>query len=221
MKPIQVAVFGLSAVIVAGSLVLANYRPAPKLSAPNLLDTPRHPITAEMEKAADAVVGGTAPEISLIDTDKKPQTLSGYLAKGPVVLVMIKDGCPCSIEAQPFFNELASHFSGKATFVGVTDAPWREASKYKDDFAVPFPILMEPGMKTFEAYHSPRSVYTTIINPSGKVVKMFPGYSKQILNEIASTVATEANTKAPVLNLAMAPERANSGCEFGAPAGTP
>jgi len=212
----------MAGVIILGSLVLAMNRPAPVIESnvPNLLNEPRHPVTLKMTQDAQAVVGEPAPEIALKDQDGKDFKLSGVVHDSPVLVVMVKDGCPCSMEAQPFFNQLAKAYGSKAQFVGVTDAAKYNASKFHDDFNVPYTLVSEPGMHTFEAYQSPRSVYTTLIAKGGAVRHMWPGYSKQLLDEINSALAKESDLPKATLDQKEAPERPSSGCKFGEPAGS-
>ncbi len=84
-----------SLLIIGAAYYMNNLPPVVTSNQPNLATGPKHPITPEMAKDADARPGKPAPEISLPDTDGKPQKLSSYLAKGPVLLVMIKDGSNC------------------------------------------------------------------------------------------------------------------------------
>lgn len=222
MKPVVVLAAVLCVVIVAASLVLGSYRPgaAPTANVVNLATEPRHPVTLKMETDAKAVVGDKAPEIDLLDTDGKPWKLSDHVAEGPVVVVTIKDGCPCSIESQPFFNALAAAYTGKVQFVGVMDGDRIKTSKYKDDFSVPFPIVTEPGDRTFAAFQSPRSVYYSLVQKGGVVKRLWPGYSKEMLHEFNRSLAEEAGIDPPKLDVAMAPDKKSSGCAFGQPVGT-
>lgn len=221
MKPSVAFGAVLAGVIIVGSGVLALNRPAPAIESnvPNLLNEPRHPVTLKMEQDAKSVVGEPAPEIALNDQDGKPYRLSEQVKDAPVMVVMVKDGCPCSMEAQPFFNQLAKAYPA-VRFVAVTDSTKYNASKFKDDFAVPYPLLTEPGMHTFEAFQSPRSVYVTLIGKGGTVRHLWPGYSQSILNEIGEALAHETGTPVAKLDLHEAPERPSSGCKFGEPVGS-
>lgn len=221
MKPAVSFGAVLLCVIVGGSVLLAVNRPEAPIEAnvPNLLNEPRHPVTLKMEQDAKAVVGEAAPEIALTDDQGHPYSLSAHVKDGPVLVVMVKEGCPCSMEAQPFFNQLAKAYPA-VKFVAVTDAPKYQASKFRDDFEVPYPLVTEPGMHTFEAFQSPRSVYATLIGKGGTVRAMWPGYSKSIITEISKALAQETGLPEAKLDLHDAPERPSSGCKFGEPVGS-
>ena len=40
----------------------------------------------------------------------------------PLVLLFIKEGCPCSVEFEPYFHRLEERYRDAADFVGVIDA---------------------------------------------------------------------------------------------------
>ena len=215
MRATSVLVLVVSAAIIFGSVVLMTYRPGASSNMVNLASEPRHPVTVAMQEGARAEAGKPAPEISLVGSDKQPVKLSELLQYGPVVVVMAKDGCPCTIEAQAFFNQIARAYQGKVTFLGVMDAPAVAVSKYKDDFKVPYPMASEQTMKTYEAYRSPRSVYFTVVGKSGIVKRQFPGYSKSILSDFNQLLADEVGVARASLDLGMAPDKESSGCMFG------
>lgn len=209
----------LGVVVLAASVALSALK-RPVLAEPiksnsvNMALEPRHPVTDAMRRSAEAIPGQVAPEIDLPGSDGKNVRLSDLVAKGPVLVVTIKDGCPCSIEAQPFFNQLVKNYAGKATLLGVTDSPRIKAEKYKIDFDVQFPIVTESGKKTFEAYHAMNSVYSTLVGRDGVVIKQYPGYSKAILTDMNKQLAQATGVAAKTLELADAPDRDSSGCPF-------
>ena len=96
------------------------------------------------------------------------------------------------MEAQPFFNDVATAYKGKVSFLGVMDANPRVVSKFRDDFSVPYPMACEETMKTFTNYQSLRSVYFTVITKNGEevlelgatidaeIVKRFPEQDRQL-----------------------------------------
>lgn len=207
-----VCVVGLAA---CGFVMFNLSRQARALANPgNLLDEPRHPVTDPMWRKARAVAGKAAPNFTLADHEGKQVTLMEECKKGPVVVVFTKDGCPCSIESQPFFNQLSTDFAGKATFLGVIDGPKHIASKYHDDFKVPYRMLLAEDGAVFKSFDAQQSVYTTLVGADGMVVKQWPGYNKSMLVELNELLATATKISAPKLDVTMAPDKMNSGCAF-------
>ena len=183
-------------------------------SAPNLLDVPRHPVTEPMWQKAKAVAGKPGPNFQLKDPLGKAVQLSDLCKSGPVILVFTKDNCPCSIEAQPFFNQIAKGFEGKVTFVGIIDGPSYVASKFHDDFKVPYQMLLAEKGEVFKAYDAQQSAYTTLVDSKGIVIKQWPGYCRSMLVELDEEIAKLTGGKAVQIDTTMAPEKMNSGCAF-------
>ncbi len=125
----------------------------PVSNSTNLFDEPRHPVTDPMWRESRAQTGRAAPAFELHDSDGRVVRLLESCKFCPVVLVFTKDGCPCSIESQPFFNQLAAGAKGRVTFLGVIDGPRHVASKYKDDFKVPYSMLLAEDGAVFKALH--------------------------------------------------------------------
>ena len=186
----------------------------PLSQSPNLLDEPRHPVSEPMWQKSRAVAKKPAPNFTLKTPDGKTLTLFEECKKGPVILVFTKDGCPCSMEAQPFFNQLARGYGDKAVFLGVIDGPSHVASKYHDDFKVPYRMLLAENGDIFKSFDATQSVYTTLVSPDGKVVKQWPGYCRAMLVELDEEIAKIVGGKSVQLDTTMAPEKMNSGCAF-------
>lgn len=180
----------------------------------NLLDEPRHPVTEPMWQKARAVAGKPAPNFTLKTPDGKAVTLFDECKKGPVVIVFTKDGCPCSIESQPFFNELAKGYGDRAVFLGVIDGESHVASKYHDDFKVPYRMVLAENGDVFKSYNATQSVYTTLVGPDGVVVKQWPGYNRSMLVELDHMISKLDGGEEVRIDTTKAPEKMNSGCAF-------
>ncbi len=175
---------------------------------------PLHPVTDEMRKAVLAIPGKAAPELDLKDSNGKELKLSSLLEKGPVLVYMIKDGCPCAMQAQEFFNQIQANFNGKATILGVTDMQRIDADKYRMDFDVNFPLVTSKEKKVYASYRSLDSCFSTLVGRDGIVIKQFPGYSKKLLSDINEQMAKAAGVHPKPLDLAHAPDIDSSGCPF-------
>lgn len=211
---------GLSAflVVAAGALMVA--RPhlqksfeGVSTSSTNLLDAPRHPVSDDMHEDAKGMTGSKAPTMTLDSTADKPVELGKTYESGPVVVVMTKDGCPCNIEAQTFFNKLAESYEGKATFLGILDGDIPTAKAYRTDFGVPYEILVSMDEKTFHRFGAEQSVYTYLID-KGTIVSVWPGYSRGSLHQLNSALSDLTGVPPAVLDLSIAPEEMTSGCYF-------
>jgi peroxiredoxin len=174
---------------------------------------PRHRITPEMRRLAAAASHWPAPEFTRKDTDGLTLDLASLLARRPVYLVFIKEGCPCSIEAQPFFERLYKKFGDRVQFVAVTDGTPAEAREWKAHFQVVYPMLSEPKaglMHDFKALHS---AYSALITKEEGVVHLWPGYSRGELDSIVETLNLVTGRK-QVVAFDDAPRKPTTGCTF-------
>lgn len=174
----------------------------------------RHPVTEEMNKDADNRADKVAPDFTLPDTEGKMVSLSQLLKSAPVVLVMTKDGCPCSIEVQPHMNKIAKAFGDSIQFVGVMDADQKIAEDFFADFQMVYPLLSSPDAKFFEKYNAEQSVYTFFIRQDGTIRKVWPGYSKSSLQELISMITDETGKTVEPMVFDHAPTEMTSGCYF-------
>lgn len=201
--------------LIAGAgLYLLTIPPPVSSNRVNLLTGPRHPVTVPMAQASDGLAGSRAADFTLPDEKGRDVRLDDVLQERPVLLVFTKDECPCSMEAQPFFNDLAKAYEGKVVFIGVMDSPPIVADKFVSDFRVPYRMLSASDDQVFRAYGSKQSAYVTLIGKDGVIVKQWPGYSRAMLADLNERLATVAETLAAPVDLSRAPEVLNSGCPF-------
>lgn len=214
---------GIVALLIGGTVWMQSQNSGfadVKSNSYNMKEVPRHPVTDEMNATAKAQKGEPAPEFTLKDSEGKDQTLAGIRGEKPGVLVMTKEGCPCSIESQPFFNKIAEHFEERVAFLGIIDGDPQVGKKHKTDFSVPYPMLSNTEIEVFKQYQAKQSVYIFLISADGTLEQVWPGYSKSMLEELNSKLAAASDMPPAQLDLQMAPEEMTSGCYFFKPVGT-
>lgn len=178
---------------------------------------PKHPVTEQMELETRALANMAPGKISLLDQDGQSHTLASEDSPRPQYVLFIKDGCPCSIEAQPIFNKLAKKFQGKVDFLGIIDVDLVKAKKYATDYKAAFPVLVDPDQKFIGAMKAKASVYNGLLARNGHLVRFWPGYSRDLLAEINETLAKAAGIPATKYDPEYAPVRKTSGCSFEPP----
>ncbi len=215
MKSLLYITIPASLLIIGGAIAIQFLKPSEvESNQPNLQQEARHPVTETMNVDAESRSGKMAPAIRLKDSYGKDQTLAGYVEKGPALVLMILDGCPCNLESQEYFNQIAKNYEGKATVIGVMNADQLVASKYRDDLKVPFPILSAPDDKVYRAYEAKQSVYAFLVSKDGEIKKVWPGYSAATLVETNEMLATEAGVPSKPLDVSRATKVITSGCYF-------
>ncbi|MBS1719180.1 MAG: redoxin domain-containing protein [Armatimonadetes bacterium] len=177
----------------------------------NQWDKPKHPVNDAMRDAARLMSTKLAPDVTLKSYLDQDVRLGGY--EKPQFVLFILWQCPCSIDAQPIMNDLSKQFKGKVDFVGVINKPVAQAKEWRDLYQMPFPTLADPDKAAIHAYGIKQSVYSTLVS-KGRIIKVWPGYSKRILEDINQTLAAEIGEKARPFDPKYAPKEDTSGCYF-------
>lgn len=174
----------------------------------------RHPVTPEMEKAAAALKRTPAPKFMLTDHDSH-QVGTGDLQLGkPSVLFFIKDGCPCSIEAQPVFNSLAKAYGGDAQFFGVIDSDTQAATAFVQANIVPFRMICDPKKGLMKGFQIQASASMALVDGKGQIVQIWPGYSQETMRQLNFLLGTLAKTGPREFDDADAPKTPTAGCTY-------
>ncbi len=177
-------------------------------------EIPRHKITDQMVLASKKFQGIAAPNFALHPVNGPAVSLNQLWNIGPVFIIFILHGCPCSIEAEPFFQSLYSGFDGKVTFIGITNGTPAQAKKWVHHFQVPFPVVSDSSLDVMKAFHAQESTYSALILPGGTISREWPGYDQAILQDIEANISRDANLSYPDLDFSQAPIRPTSGCFF-------
>ncbi len=172
-----------------------------------------HAVTEEMARASEEVAGKAAPEFRAIATDGGEYTLTSWESHRPLILVFIKDGCPCSDAAQPYFNRLFEAYGPLATFLGVIGSDLETAGTWARTHNVLFPIIADPDQRVIRAYEVANSAYVALVQ-DGRVDNLWPGYSTSTLAEISSRIAALAGVPVAAISFDGAPSEPYSGCPF-------
>jgi peroxiredoxin len=184
----------------------------------NIAFEARHPVSDEVTKETEKIEGEMAPDFKLPTATGDEFHLNSALKKGPAVLIATMEDCPCTHESQGFFNQLALNYRD-AQFVGVIDSEAPEARNFKSDFAVPYPMALELEGKFFREYESPSSVYVTVVNQRGEIVRRWAGYSTDMLFELNNLLAELTGSEVMPFDSSRSPDVLTTGCNFYVPAG--
>ena len=155
-----------------------------------------------------------APSFSLKDVKGAPASIAGKGRQKPQFVLFILDGCPCSIDAQPIFNNFAKHWEGKVDFIGVINDDPQKGRAWVSDYRPIFPVVPDPDKKIIHAYRARQSVYCALISREGEIVEMWPGYSVDMMEEMNSKMAKEVGEKVRPFDAQYVPKERSSGCYF-------
>ena len=188
-------------------MILGAHAPAD----PNF--APRHEVTKKMEAISGGWARKTAPAFE-VTTAGSAVSLAKLLEQGPVFLYFIKDGCPCSVDAQPLFNHLRDKFKDKVSFVGVMDVDPAKAAKWAKINAMTDPMLADPKLETIHAYKATNSAFSALVLQDGTILKMWPGYSRDYLLDMNTQLSRALGEQATSFDPLYAPLAKTAGCYF-------
>jgi len=157
-----------------------------------------HPVTPYMQSAAEGT-SGTAVTRLAVDGSR------------PTLVVFVLPDCPCSIGYEPYVHRVHQAYGDQAAFIEVVSGDGPVAKQWKQQQQTPFTVIGDEGGNVAHEFGALRSAYTALVL-NGRIVKLWPGYSAEMLRELGGLIATETNTPAVSLDVAGAPERLTSGC---------
>jgi len=201
--------------LTAGGVLLAYVAQSPVVQNESRISRePKHAVTAVMDQLVGSWNRKPAPRFQTVDFADKPVEIAPSNGTRPQFVYFIKDGCPCSFEVEPLFKSLARQYKGKVDFIGVIDKGPKEARQWSVDLLVAHPIVPDPQQKIIGAYKATNSAFSALVSADGKVIKMWPGYSKDILQEMNVRMANETKTRAKSFDPKWAPIKRSAGCVF-------
>ena len=132
-------------------------------------------------------VGTMAPDFTLPDQDGKPVSLSDFKGQWVVLYFYPKDMTPgCTTEACNFQEALPDFQQTEAVVLGVSKDSVERHKKFAQKYHLQFPLLSDAQSNVCETYGvwGKKKLYgreymgitrsTFIIDPEGKIVKVYP-----------------------------------------------
>ncbi|HEU4700254.1 MAG TPA: thioredoxin-dependent thiol peroxidase [Gemmatimonadales bacterium] len=154
--------------------------------------------------------GEPAPDFTLPASGFQDDTVSLAALRGrPVVLYFYpKDDTPgCTVQACEFRDRWQDVKDTGAVVLGVSPDPVKSHEKFRDKFALPFPLLADTDHKVAEAYGvwGEKSMYgkkymgvhrtTFVIAPDGRIARVFEkvkpeGHASEVLEALKQGLGT-------------------------------
>jgi peroxiredoxin len=207
----------LALATLSGAAVYAYVRSGGRLrpsATPAFTEPEKHLVTPSMRAATDAMTARPAPPFHTRATDGTTYDLADLTREAPLVLLFIKDGCPCSVDAQRFFNRLHAAYGHEIRFLGAIDADDTRARAWGRENRTTFPLLVDPESSIAHAYGAESSAYAAIITKEGTIDRLYPGYSVAMLAELNERLARLAGVPPWPIDASGAPEELSTGCPF-------
>ena len=123
--------------------------------------------------------GDTAPDFSLPDHRGETVTLSGLLAKGPLLLYFYPaDFTPvCTREACAFGALEPELAKAGVSLIGISPQDEESHTRFRERYSLPFPLLADPDKRVIRAYDCDGllgfgvSRVTYLIGTNGQIVE--------------------------------------------------
>jgi hypothetical protein len=139
----------------------------------------------------------------------------------PLLLVFIKQGCPCSVELEPFFHRLERAYSDVVRVAGVIDAEVPTARRYAEANATPYPILADPQRQLIHRLRAENGAYVALLAlpgvgaPAGPAIdSLWPGCSAEMFTQMGRRIAVTVGVAERSLVVSDLPSAAVTGCPF-------
>lgn len=169
-------------------------------------------LTQSSQSRQDAKPGASAPAVNATLTNGKTFDLHKTAKESPVLLVFISTSCPVTNESVPHFESiLKAYKSSKMSFVGIVNSSKSAAERWANDQKATISMIPDAEKKFIRAYGITNAPSAALIGKDGKVIKVWKGYSRTILEEINSEIAKALGTKTVALDFSKAPRNLQAG----------
>lgn len=137
-------------------------------------------------------VGSAAPTFNLTSNEGKPVTLADYKGKWVVLYFYPKDfTAGCTIQAKNFQRDLAKYEAANAVILGVSVDTAESHKEFCMKEGLNFKLLSDTDAKVSNEYGSVMEYQGTklsarntfIIDPQGKIAKVFPKVNVKVHSE--------------------------------------
>lgn len=130
--------------------------------------------------------GMQAPDFLLLDEKDTPRRLSEFRGRPVVLYFYPKDDTPgCTTEACNFRDDYSAYVNADVVILGVSPDTPHSHAKFKEKYALPFPLLADDGHKVCDLYGvwGPKKFMgrdvegvlrtTFLIDAKGRIAKVF------------------------------------------------
>lgn len=204
---------GLALASGGGLMYLLAQQPVIMVNS-GIIDQPRHLVTAQMLAFTGSKTDKQAPEFQTKSTNGDEVKIAPSTGTRPQFVYFVMDGCPCSVDAEPLFHDLFTRFGSKIDFISVTDADQTKAKRWAGQMGVMYSVIPDPKKNIVHGFGATNSVFSALVLPNGKISKMWPGYSKDILEEMNQRMSTLTAVAEKPFDTKWAPIKRASGCNF-------
>jgi peroxiredoxin len=114
-----------------------------------------------------------APVLHVTAFDGRTVTVDGFRGQ-PVVVSFFESWCPICQAEQPDLSQVATEFSGRVGFVGVSYHDTVAAGRaYQRRFGVSYPLANDASGRTWARWRVPYQPVTVLVDKQGRIAERF------------------------------------------------
>ena len=98
--------------------------------------------------------------------------------RSPALVVLLKEGCPCTRECHAELNLLAGACRGKLPFFGLLDAAPSAAKLLVRDAELAFPVIPDPKLTQIRRLDGRAALGFRLVGSDGKLLGRWDGLSR-------------------------------------------
>jgi hypothetical protein len=203
---------GAGAFAALGALSGNHSLPPPAPRVPRAAE--KHYVTLRQLAESGAMARVTVALPDAVDHNGKSVDWQSLLSQRPLVVVFIKDGCPCNVDFEPYFQRLATAYPDEVGFVGVIDADVPAAKRYVDANRVRYPVIADPARAIVGTFKAENGAYVALVSRGGVVDAMWPGCSVEVMRDLNGRIARLAQVDERSVDFTGLPNAMTTGCPF-------
>jgi peroxiredoxin len=178
-------------------------------------DARPHYVTLSQLADSNEMVRDVIASLEAVASDGRQLGWEEISGGQPVVLVFIKNGCPCSVECELFFRRVERLYRASARFAGVLDGDVDSARRYATEHQVPYPVLADAKRTIIGRLQAKNGCYASLLRPDGVIVGNWPGSSADALRDLGRRIADLTGVAERPLDVTSIPNVLTTGCPFG------
>jgi peroxiredoxin len=202
--------------LVLGGFAVADWQLGQRAARPNGVSpriADRHYVSPQQLADGHTTETRDAP-LSGIDQHGVPRSWSDLSTGRSVALVFVKDGCPCSVEFEPYFHRLAAAYPEAVRFVTIINGDVRTARRFADENHVPYPVLADEAHALITRFHAEHGATVVLLSASGKLEGRWPGCSREMMCELSGRIARISQFREEMIDVAGLPGALTAGCAY-------
>jgi hypothetical protein len=178
---------------------------------------PSHYVTATQLRSSNALVRRTFDDVVAVTSDKRRMDWSTLSGGHPVLLVFIKEGCPCSVEFEPYFHRIYDAYHAAVRVLGVIDGAQSTADRFAAANSVPYPVVADPHEWLIGRFEAKNGGYVALLDSEGVVAGFWPGFSEEAMSDLGRRMSRLAGVAEQPIATAGLPKKLTTGCPFDIP----